>query len=220
MGTPSNFRDLTGQKFGRLKVLFRDKNRNGNAYWNCKCDCGNKVVKSTDYLKRSNLCSCGCASNRTKNPKDKLDNPILENKVYSRTRIYRIWQAMKTRCYNPNHRHYCDYGGRGITICEEWLNSSVSFINWSYNNGYNDKLSIERKDTNGNYCPENCIWVDSKTQSNNKRTSHFVTFNGKTQTIAQWAEELGIPYNTLQKRLTEGKWSVERALTTIPEKKK
>ena len=213
--------DLSNQKFGMLTVKelhhIRKKPCGKNVYyWFCVCDCGKETIKTTDYLKNIKICSCGCLRNKPKKETKQKRN----QKPISRTRLYRIWQAMKTRCYNSNHRHYCDYGGRGITVCEEWKNDFMNFYNWSMDNGYTDNLSIERKDNSGNYCPENCIWVDSKTQSNNKRTSYFVTYNGKTQTIAQWAEELGIHYNTLQGRLTERKWSIERALTTIPEKKK
>lgn len=213
--------DLSGKKYDSLTVIKMHhvrKQRNGRNvyYWLCKCNCGNEVIKTTNYLRYSNICSCGCLSNRIKDPINNLKKPFDEEVVYSKTRIYRIWQAMKSRCYNPNHKHYYDYGGRGIEVCPEWLNSSLSFINWSYDTGYNDNLSIDRIDTNGNYCPENCRWVDCKTQSNNKRTSHFITFNGKTQTIGQWSDELGINYNTLENRLKNKKWSVEKALTTKP----
>lgn len=130
------------------------------------------------------------------------------------TRIYRIWCNMKRRCYNKNDKSYKAYGGRGITVCDEWKFDFLSFYNWAIESGYNDKLTIDRINVNGNYEPCNCRWLDSKSQCNNKSNNHFITFNGETHTMKQWAEKMGISYQTLAQRINKYKWSIERAITT------
>ena len=118
---------------------------------------------------------------------------------------------MKSRCYTESNSDYKDYGGRGISICDEWLNDFVSFYNWSMNNSYSDGLSIDRIDVNGNYEPSNCRWATNKEQANNKRTNMFCTINGETKTLKEWSEERGIIYNTVRHRLALG-YTVEEAL--------
>lgn len=126
------------------------------------------------------------------------------------TRLYAIWHGMKGRCYNKSHTHYNKYGGRGITICDEWLNSFQAFCDWAIQNGYSDNLTLDRKDTNGNYEPSNCRWATRKEQLNNRRNNIVITYNEKTQTLSQWSEELGIDYHKLLMRIKHG-WSAERA---------
>lgn len=128
------------------------------------------------------------------------------------TRLHRIWQNMKARCYRKSAREYENYGGRGITVCDEWRNSYENFKEWALNNGYAEDLTIDRINTDGNYCPENCRWITNKEQQNNKRNNVVYEFNGEIKTLAQWSEELGICYRTLQKRIR--KWGVEKAFTT------
>ena len=230
--------DIVGLKYGRLTVLQKDGIRakpcgKTNIYWLCKCDCGNYATASTSDLRSGNTKSCGCLKKenafkvgnkpkmkheQSRKMKDYNKTEYFHNQSkmhgYSRTRLYNIWQAMKTRCYNPNHRHYKDYGARGIRVCTEWEHDFLAFRKWALENGYAENLSIDRIDNNGNYEPSNCKWTSSKEQSNNKRTSHLITFNGKTQTMAEWAEEIGISYNTLEGRINELGWSVEKALTS------
>lgn len=129
------------------------------------------------------------------------------------TRLHRIWRAMKRRCYNPHFEQYKDYGGKGVGICSEWKNDFLSFYRWAMANGYADNLTIDRKDISGNYDPSNCRWATRKEQANNRRNNHLVTYQGKAQTIAQWAEETGIQDATIEARLKRG-WSVERTLET------
>jgi hypothetical protein len=121
---------------------------------------------------------------------------------------------MLNRCYNKNNDNYKHYGKKGITICEDWKNSFESFVIWAKNNGYNDKLTIDRIDFNGNYCPENCRWVTMEEQANNKKNNIFITYNGKTQTIAQWSRELNIKRACLEFRYHKG-WEVEDILNPI-----
>ena len=127
-------------------------------------------------------------------------------------RLYRIWQVMRGRCRNPNHSEYHRYGARGITVCPEW-DSYPIFKSWALDNGYDDTLTIDRINTNGPYCPSNCRWATMKEQSNNRRTCHLLTYNGKTQTLMQWAEETGLSRGAFKQRLQRG-WSVEATLTT------
>ena len=118
-----------------------------------------------------------------------------------KSRLNRIYHAMKTRCYYPNAQGYKNYGGRGITVCDEWKNDFNSFKLWALNNGYADSLTIDRIDNSKGYCPENCRWVSMKAQCNNYRHNHLITYKGKTMTMTQWAEEENIPYYRLRGRL-------------------
>lgn len=130
-----------------------------------------------------------------------------------RTRLYRIWNGMKQRCANPKTIGYRYYGGKGVTVCQEWQNSFQAFYDWAMANGYDDHLSIDRMDSNGNYCPENCVWSTSKEQQNNTSYNRLYSYNGETHNIMQWSEITGIHPNMLYKRLLRG-WSIEKALTT------
>lgn len=182
---------MKGKRFGNLLVLGKSENK--KYHYKCLCDCGNVLDVSKYKLRDKQIKSCGCTKG------------IKHGKYH--TRLYHIYYKMKTRCYNKHHISYKDYGGRGIKICNEWLNDFMKFYNWAIANGYNDNLTIDRIDVNGNYEPSNCRWADRTTQSNNTRRCIYITYNGKTQTIAQWAEELGINYNTLRARKTRLKWS-------------
>jgi hypothetical protein len=121
---------------------------------------------------------------------------------------------MNQRCFNKNNPGYFKYGGRGITVCQEWQNSFDEFYNWSVKNGYNDDLTIDRINNNGNYTPDNCRWVTYHTQNNNTRANRLITFKGETMTMAQWANKINIHYSALEQRLNQLGWSVEKALTT------
>lgn len=123
----------------------------------------------------------------------------------------RIYYDMRKRCYNKNCKDYKDYGGRGITICDEWFNSFQEFYNWSMSHGYDDNLTIDRIDNNKSYSPTNCRWVDRKVQANNTRHNVLLTYNGKTQNMKQWADELGIKRNTICCRHRKG-WSDKECL--------
>ena len=131
----------------------------------------------------------------------------------SSTRLYDIWRGMKERCYRPKHLRFGKYGGRGISICDEWRNSFEVFEKWAINNGYNESLTIERIDVNGNYEPNNCRWATNKEQQNNKQNNRRITWNDETKTLAEWSEIVGIKKTTLKERLNAG-WDVEAALTT------
>jgi hypothetical protein len=123
---------------------------------------------------------------------------------YKGTKIHNSWRGMRERCNNPNHKHYKHYGGRGIKVCEEWNNSFHSFLFWSNNNGYAEGLSIDRKDNDGNYEPDNCRWANAKTQNRNSRHNILVVINGVTKALSQWAEEHNLTYGTLKWRYYQG----------------
>ncbi|EQK46950.1 hypothetical protein LPC27_03930 [Paraclostridium bifermentans] len=130
----------------------------------------------------------------------------------NRCRLYNTWLNIKQRCNNPKNPRYKNYGGRGIEVCEEWANNFISFKNWAIKNNYNDNLTIDRVDVNGNYEPSNCRWISNKTQQNNRTNNRIIEFNGERKTLKEWSETLNIKYNTLQKRLNKG-WAIEVALT-------
>ena len=130
------------------------------------------------------------------------------------TRLYRIWQQMKNRCHNPKTSRFKDYGGRGITVCDEWKNDFQAFYNWAMANGYSDDLTIDRIDNDGNYEPSNCRWATELEQVNNSRHNHMVTYQGRTQSLSDWGRSLGIPFHVLSHRINTYEWDVERAFTT------
>lgn len=198
-------KDLTGMRFGKLTVLEYDGIYNHKAHWKCKCDCGNITVKKGWLLLAGKTRSCGCLA---------VNNTDQTTHGMSKTHLYGVWGTMKSRCYNPNSQRYSLYGGRGITVCEEWRNDFTAFVYWAMTNGYQEGMTLERKDNNGNYEPSNCCWTNQKAQCNNRRNNAVYTCNGKTLTLAQWAEETGINYGTLWSRLHRDGWSIERAVST------
>lgn len=203
--------DLSGQRFGRLVVIEQSEDRilpsgKKEAMFKCRCDCGNeKNIRSTS-LKNGNTISCGCYRSECSRSRVAIHG-------MSNTRLHNTWKSMLERCYNKNNKSYRNYGAKGIVVCDEWKEFKP-FADWALKNGYDDTLTIDRIDSKKNYCPENCRWCDRKTQNNNTSRNHYITYKGKTQTMAQWAEETGISYNAIKSRLNKHHWSVERALET------
>ncbi len=202
------FVDLTGCRFGRLVVVERAENRGKNVCWHCRCDCGTNKIISTHVLRSGLSNSCGCLQREIAS----VYGHANATHGMTNTRIYQIWAALKARCFCPSNHRYADYGGRGITVCPEWAESFETFRDWALANGYSDDLTIDRKDNDGPYSPENCRWSSVKTQSNNRRSNVVLSYNGRTLTLAEWSEETGISYGTLHRRIQKG-WSIERALT-------
>lgn len=211
----SAFIDLTGRKFGRLTAMERvGSNKNKRAVWLCKCDCGKTVTVDSYSLKSGNTKSCGCLNTDVRS---KRMTEMHTKHGESKTRLYKIWRSMLSRCMWENPYYYDRYGGRGISICGQWMEYEP-FRDWALSNGYSDDLSIDRMDVNGNYCPENCRWADRKTQGNNKRNNVFLEYGGGRKTIAQWANETGILPCTIWRRLKSG-WAVDKALTVVDGRK-
>ena len=175
--------------------------------WECLCDCGNTNIVSTGHLTHGDTQSCGCLLTE----KRKL---IHITHGESKSRLYKIWGGIKSRCYDKESRSYHKYGQRGITVCEEWCNSYETFKEWAIANGYTDTLTLDRKDNNVGYCSENCRWVTQKVQQNNRRNNRLITYKGETLTVSQWNDKLGFPRDTVSQRLNKLGWSVEKALTT------
>lgn len=201
-----SFQDLTGQRFGKLLVVARANSKNGRVVWKCKCDCGATVEVYAYSLKSGNTTSCGCFR------RYRAATTGLVHGETQKTRLYSIWNNMKERCYGVNCKDYPDYGGRGIQVCDEWKQNYSIFKEWALQNGYNDMLSIDRINVDGNYEPSNCRWATSSMQANNKRTSRVIQFRGETHTLSEWSKILQINVVTLHSRLSRG-WSIEEALT-------
>jgi hypothetical protein len=209
--------ELIGCVFGRLTVKkFSHISRGGQSYWVCICTCGKEKTARSSHLKSGSVRSCGCLAREcsSKTAKSVLAGKyckITHNKTH--TRVFSIWTAMRARCKNPNSISYKNYGGRGIIVCKEWDSNFITFYNWAMNNGYNDNLTIDRIDNNGNYEPSNCKWSTKKEQANNRRDCHYITYKDKTLTVVQWEEYLGFKRNLISQRLSRG-WSEKRALET------
>lgn len=203
--------DLTGKKFGKLTVIRQDgyhyyPNSKRKTKWLCQCDCGNLISVLGSDLKNGHTQSCGCFR------KERATETATTHGE-SGSRLYRIWCAMKTRCTDQNSAVYQNYGARGVKVCNEWMNSFDCFYTWAMQNGYSSSKSIDRIDVHGNYEPANCRWTTSKEQSLNRRDTKYISFNGKTQSMKEWADETGLAYSCLQYRISHG-WPIERALTT------
>lgn len=205
------FIDLSGQRFGRLVVIERVENSKDNrTQWLCKCDCGNTKVVQSCHLRRGDIVSCGCYAKE-----QRLLGTTKHG--FARTKLNYIYDHMVARCYSPKDKYYKNYGGRGIKVCDEWKNDSRTFYCWAIENGYDEdapymKCTLDRIDVNGDYSPENCRFVDIKTQCNNRTSNHLITYNGETHNLVGWEEITGIKRATIAHRLKLG-WTVEEALT-------
>ena len=204
------FVDLTGKRFGRLVVNDLYDRNNGVIRYECICDCGNQTVVRASNLRSGHTKSCGCFHDDSSS--EKGTERHYRTHSMTGTRLYRIWHGMKSRCYNPNVQYYCYYGSKGVGMCEEWKSHFEQFYQWAISNGYDDGLSIDRIDSNGDYCPENCRWATPIEQQANRINTPRLTCHGVTKTLSEWAAETGIKRNTIRERLNRG-WSVEKSLT-------
>lgn len=193
-----------GQRFGRLVVISRiGTSKCGSIILRCRCDCGNYTDSWSTTLRDGTAQSCGCLNNE-----HRLAATTKHGKV--RSRVYSSWCSMLSRCENENNAAFKDYGGRGITVCEQWHD----FRNFLSDMGLPPEgMTIDRIAVNGNYEPENCRWADKITQMNNRRGNVLLSFNGKTLSVAQWVRDTGLPRTTILGRLGR-KWSVEKTLMT------
>lgn len=194
--------DLIGQRFTRLTVVSRAPNKSEkdtNARWNCVCDCGNTCIAYGQDLRREKFKSCGClqAENRLKHG-------------MHRTRTYRMWLGMRQRCENPKASKYENYGGRGIRVCDRWLDFTAFYADMGEAPEHH---SLDRIDGNGNYEPGNCRWATVAQQNRNKRTNVAVTIGGSTKVMQDWCIHYGIKRKTVDRRIRDG-WNVVAAITT------
>lgn len=210
------FIDLSGRKFSRLTVIEKvGKSKNGQSIWKCKCDCGNITKVMYSNLTREHIKSCGCFKKESYGK-----SSVKHNK--SRTRLYSTYYKIKGRCYNRNNPAYKNYGGRGIKICDEWLNKEngfINFYNWAIENGYDEsktkkEQTLDRINNNGNYEPSNCRWATAKEQASNTRNNHIVDYYGEKYILTQLSELLDIKVTTLAWRLNNGWKQEELGLST------
>lgn len=211
MKNSNKSKEWIGHKFGRLTVIgIKPPIGTSRSWrWETSCDCG--VVKNLlpSEVKCGKIKSCGCLHNDVaKERATKFKNLIANNK-----RLYNIYNKMKRRCLNQNEPRFKDYGGRGIKVALEWMESFDAFATWAKENGYDDALTLERIDVNGDYCPENCKWIPLAGQAKNKRDTIYVEYKGKMVKMQDLANEAKVSYDTLHNRITNG-WSVELAVNT------
>lgn len=195
--------DLTGKRFGNLTVLYDTgiRTKSGHVYWMCKCDCGNLTSVQGKHLISGNIKSCGCKHFEACKTHGKTN-----------TRLYHIWCTMKARCIRKTDHKYNRYGGRGIKICDEWMNFEP-FYNWAMSNGYNENLSIDRIDNNGNYEPSNCRWATPVQQANNRSENRIIEYKGEKMTVSDASRKYNVPYRLLYGRIHRG-WGANRAIET------
>lgn len=210
------FVDLTGMRFGKLTVLEpaesrRKKDGKPRRYWKCMCDCGNLAEVEGYSLTSGHTQSCGCFIKERSSETRKT-----HGKTY--TRLYNVWCGMRERCNCKTHPSYRLYGGRGINVCDEW-NDFSTFEAWALKNGYDEnarrgECTIDRIDNDKGYTPDNCRLVNQKTQMSNVSYNHHVEYNGKTYTVAQLAQEIGMNYYKLLGRIDRGV-PVDRAVLNV-----
>lgn len=199
-------KDLSDMRFGFLVAKeCVGSNAKGHAIWKCLCDCGAEKNILGNALLTGHTKSCGASIHRQRHGD-------------CGKRLNFIWSNMISRCNNPNYNNYDRYGGRGITVCEEWKNSYENFREWALSHGYADNLTIDRIDNDGNYEPSNCRWATKREQGNNRSSCLFFTIGTQTLTLMQWCKLVGISYTTVSSRLKRG-WCIEDALL-VPVKSK
>lgn len=205
---------LEGQVFGRLTVIKRAGSLRGVSCWLCKCSCGRERIVTRAHLKQGGTKSCGCYK------REKLIENGQRSGIGERsrkhgdfgTKLYSIWAGVKRRCQNPNTKHYSDYGGRGIRLCDDWQDY-INFKKWALASGYADGMSIERIDVNSGYCPENCKWIPRRDQALNRRSSIRLEYGNRSFTVKEAAEALGMKERTVMGRVERG-WTAEQIFET------
>lgn len=203
-------KDITGFENEYLKVLGLSEIRTTNArchHWICICkSCGKEFIADTGRIKSEGVKGCGCTHYKKVSESRKTHG-------MTNTRLYSIWAGMKSRCYNKNEAAYKNYGGRGITVCEEWKNNFESFYEWSLKNGYSDSLTIDRIENDKGYSPENCRWATNIEQVRNRRCALLYTINGKEKTLKEWCDIYNQKYKVVYNRIFIYGYDLKQALT-------
>lgn len=203
--------ELMGARYGRLEIVgfTQDSSLRNMWKWRMKCECGREKTCFPSDVKSGKVSSCGCYLRENSAKKaSKFAFAVKDN-----SRLYNIYNKMKSRCTREQDQRYADYGGRGISVCDDWMNSFDAFARWAHDNGYADDLTIERIDVNGNYCPENCKWITLKEQNANKRNTVYVNVNGENVPLLKVSETACVSYDTLHNRVAKG-WNAEEAANT------
>lgn len=198
-----------GKQYGNVQIIRYSHTVGTRQFYLCKCLlCGREFETRKDGVVNGHTQSCGCT-------RDEWMHSGKINRKHGLTndRAYWVWTKVKARCYNPNSREYKNYGGRGIKMCDEWLDPE-KFIKWAYATGYDNtapkgQCTLDRIDCDGNYEPSNCRWITNLEQQNNRRNNHRYEYNGETHTVAEWSRILNIPYPTMNRGLVHGGKSIE-----------
>lgn len=200
------FVDITGQKFGRLTVLsvHQSSHPGSRTKWLCQCECGNTTIVTISRLRNGKTKSCGCLRKETCRKNFTIHGSY-------KLPLHAVWNTMLSRCNNKNSSSYLDYGGRGISVCEEWHKYEL-FEAWAFSHGYISGLTIERVNNEKGYNPENCIWISKRQQARNKRNTRYLSFNGVSKSVLDWSDEVGISTSTIYARIRMG-WSIKDALS-------
>jgi len=197
-----------GLVVGRWTVVIQAASRRGQSYWRCRCSCGNEKEVAGASLRHGQSASCGC-----------IQKEVTAQRVRrhgrSHSAEYGIWRAIKSRCYNPNTINHSRYGGKGVAVCDRWLDSFENFFA-DMGPRPSSRHSIERKDGTKGYCQDNCVWATYKQQARNTSSNHLVSWNGQTRTLAEWSETTGIAYSILSYRINKKGWPPELAFTKRP----
>src|SRR5262245_25402196 len=205
--------EMMGTVWGRWTVIGPSKKRasDGRFYWHCRCECGTERDVCGGSLRHGKTLSCGCLTAEVVGPRAKIH---FTTHGMSKTATYRSWHTMRRRCYKPKFRDFSHYGGRGIKVCDRWLNSFENFL--ADMGECPLGMTLERKNVHADYGPENCVWATRLTQANNTRRNRRLTYAGLTMTVAQWARHLGVPRARINARLNSLKWPAARALGEGP----
>lgn len=210
---------IVGNRYGRLVVIEYAYTIGNHTFYRCKCDCGNVVETRRDGLVNGHTSSCGCANSEWMH-----SGKMNRKHGLSEDRAYWVWAKIKSRCYNPNAREYPNYGGRGIKMCDEWLDPQ-KFIEWCYESGYDNtapkgQCTLDRIDVDGNYEPNNCRWLNNQEQQNNRRDNRKFEHNGRVLTVAEWAREFNVSYSSMHHWLIDKKKTIEEFTTDYTPRKR
>ena len=210
----NNSESLIGQKYNSLTIIGFE-HRGKCWFWKCQCDCGKEIVAMPNKVRNGHTKTCGCG---------KVERCHALTEKYRIThagrgeRLYYIWRGMKSRCTNNGNKDFSKYGGRGISVCNEWFCNYANFREWALKNGYRNDLTIDRIDVNGNYCPENCRWITLKEQSRNKRITIYVTVNGVTKPLSEMCEDYRIKYQSAYGLIHRKGWEPQEAILHLAER--